>query len=553
MAARPRRLGQTKDGATPLLRTVGGKPHAREEDREEMQKKKSTTQEGLITEEWDELNLNADPVDPDEVLRAPPKSSKPTPDSDALRKPPGSKPGLRKPAPKKTRPSAPRVPGKGQYEQSRAVKEDLDGDKENANSKQTPPVSSADIWGFGIHSSQTSQKGPKKTFGGGNKTKNIHAAPPATKETNRRLAKSGPKSNQKPEPSSEVRSEGNERDDLSSMGEEEIDNLLDSSDLDSGDERHRRIPEDPELRKVPAKKKKPARINGDAFDSTALNGQGLDNLLKPTLREQLGLTDTQDSSLPPSSAPQEDMDNIDSYVRELPAEAEEGTACPICNEPVDQDYYWDFWKDRNKTVKNQAAFCHTHRKSTAQKEYLAEGYPAKDGVPALNWSRIPERIKKHRMVLHAILAGEKPSIYRTRYEPLALTGKAAAVPSKRTDLSPSKQAELASYALDDNTVYPGYYGPRGRRLITESVMSLLNTEIKRSTDPVVQTSGPATFVQAVLVPEVSVRLIMEDLKVDWDGAEEVRERTFEMGVLLNEEIEDEVVVDEEEGENEYHH
>ena len=75
----------------------------------------------------------------------------------------------------------------------------------------------------------------------------------------------------------------------------------------------------------------------------------------------------------------------------------------------------------------------------------------------------------------------------------------------------------------------------------------------------VQTSGPAAFVQAVMVPEVAVRLIMQDLSCDWDTAEEVRERTFEMGVLLHEEVEDEVLVGEEdeeeegdEGENEYH-
>ena len=249
------------------------------------------------------------------------------------------------------------------------------------------------------------------------------------------------------------------------------------------------------------------------------------------------------------------MDNIDSYVRELPAETEEGTACPICNETVEQDYYWDFWKGRKNTVKNQAAFCHAHKKATAQREYLAEGYPVKDDVPFINWAKLPSRIKQHRMVLHKILVGDSDtsSVYRARYEPLSLTGKAAAVPSKRQDLSPSNRAELESYALDDNAVYPGYYGPHGRRLITESVMDLLSTEIKRCTDPVVQSSGPATFVQAVLVPEVAVRLIMEDLRIDWEDAEEVRERTFEIGALLNEEVEDRVeVADEDEYGNEYH-
>ena len=442
------------------------------------------------------------------------------------------------------------MPKLGQFEQSQAAKAGLDGDKENAVATSTPPSSSQnaclaspqDIWGFGTLSSQTSQKGRKVQFGGNKRTPNIHA-PPANK-TFGKPARYGTRSQAR-----DYNSEGDGTESDVSLPSEPMDDgelnklgvLVDKLKDES------EIPQDPELRKVPIKKK-PARVKADT-DSPGLNDAELADMLKPTLREQLGLTDAPDSSLPVSSAPQQDMDNIDSYVRELPAEAEEGTACPICHEPVEQDDYWDFWNARNKTVKNQAAFCHSHRKATAQKEYLAEGYPT------IDWSKLSERIKRHRMALYNILVGETPSTYRTRYEPLALTGKAAAVPSKRTDLSLSKQKTLASYALDDNAVYPGYYGPRGRRLITESVMSLLNTEIKRSTDAVVQTSGPATFVQAVLVPEVAVRLIMADLNCHQDEAEEIRERTFDMGVLLNEEIEDEVLVadEEDEGANDYHH
>ena len=48
---------------------------------------------------------------------------------------------------------------------------------------------------------------------------------------------------------------------------------------------------------------------------------------------------------------------------------------------------------------------------------------------------------------------------------------------------------------------------------------------------------------------------MDDSKCHQDEAEETRKRTFDMGVLLNEEIEDEVLVadEEDEGANDYHH
>jgi hypothetical protein len=514
-------------------------------------------------------DVNAEPADSDHEMKVP-KASKPRqplqsssskeatlnlpPGPNRKRKPvspPTPAEKLRVPT-KKTR--GPIVPKPGLFEQSRAAKE-LGRDKENVDAQHTPPASSApaDAFNFGL-ASQTSQKGRKKTFSKP-RVRNLHVAPPdpRTQKGKRGTifkSKHGQTSKDDDSDTSHVSL-------LSPVLKDEqrpqLKHGVNTSRPQSESEPEPEpTPADPELRSVPSRQThKPPRINGNASDSTPMTDAELDNLLKPTLREQLGLPDTQDSSLPPSSAPQEELDNVDSYVRLLPTstEEEEGTACPLCHEPVDQDTYWSFWSSHKKTVKNQAAFCHTHRAATARAAYESEGYPP------IDWTLLPARIKAHRMALYKILTDESPSRFRARYAPLALTGKAAAVPSKqRTDLSPSKRAELDSTALDDAAVYPGYYGARGRRLITENVMSLLSAEIKRSSDAVVQTSGPASFVQAVMVPEVAVRLIMEDLRCDWEQAEEVRERTFEMGVLLNEEVEDEVFVGEEdeEGANEYH-
>lgn len=548
---------------------VDGKPHARDEDHEAPPPQKRTSQEGLSYAEQKELGLldeddiNAEPASSDdERLRTPPKSSKPIPDSNALKKPMGSsrkrkaassapnpEPSLKRPARTKSRSAAFLVPKTGHFERSQAAKEGREGDKENTAAKNTPPSSSqANTWGFGPLSqpSPSSQKGRKVTFGGKKKTANIHTAP--VKKTFGKAAKF--KGTQTHVSNVKANDSGSESE-ISMMDDEELEQLGTLLGDKEGPAKQEDLG-DPELRSV-APRKKPACIKMTASNSPGMDKTGPDDLLKPTLRDQLGLTDTPESSLPPSSIPQEEMENIDSYMRELPIVAEEGTECPICHEPVSQDSYWAFWKGLPKTVKNQALYCHTHRKATAQKDFESEG------LQPILWDDLPRRIKIHRMVLHKILVGnpETPSIYRSRYEPLALTGKAAAVPSKRTDLPSSKQAELASYALDDNAVYPGYYGPRGRRCITEAVMALLSKEIKRCSDAVVQTSGPATFVQAVLVPEVAVRLIMEDCRCDWDVAEEVRERTYEMGVLLNEEIEDSIELgiggEESEGENEYHY
>ena len=551
-----RRQGLTKVGVAPLLRTVSGKLHARDQDHEEVHQGEDTSQEGLTYQQEIELGIHDDPVSSGGETSAPSARSSTATSvtngkSDDLRKPNSKQkrkkgfefsdiePELKKPPGKKSR-STFRVPRAGQFEQSQAVKEGIEVNK-NKIAKDAPPASSQDIWGFALHSSQTSQKGTKVQFGGKKTTTNIHVKAPT--ESNGRTAKASSNTKKKSKPSldTELRNNGNDSS-YKSMDDKELEEVLDSMNEKPAD-----MLKDPELRKVVSKKKL-NRTGSHTSESPAMDEAELGILLKPTQCYPYGLTsDIPDSSLPDPSAPQEDVDDIDSYMRELPAEAEEGTMCTICAEPVSQDDYWDFWNGRKKTVRNQAAFCHAHKKATAQKEFYAEG------LKLINWDVLPKRIKNHRMSLHRILTGDQPSIYRKRYEPLALTGKAAAVPSKRADLSPSKQSKLASYALDDNAVYPGYYGPRGRRLITESVMNLLSKEIKKCCDAVVQTSGPATFVQAVLVPEVAVRLIMEDCECDWQAADEIRERTVEMGVLLNEEIEDSVEVYdiESEVENEY--
>ncbi|KAF3001879.1 hypothetical protein E8E13_005550 [Curvularia kusanoi] len=560
-----RRLGLQRSGL-PLLKTVNGKPHAQQEDHEEVQQVPAP-------QHFDDIN--AEPADSDDELRVP-KQSEPKPSlksSDTgdtpLNQPPGlnrkrktettprragEESKLRRPNTNKKNRCTPIVPRQGQFEQSRATKE-IRQDKENVTSQATPPASSApqDDFEFGL-SSQRSQRGPAKKYGTG-KTKNIHAT-----------AGSGskPKSTSKQQRKGQTQSEDEHSDTDVSMlsapvADEPKPQLKHGAKKPQPQSKPQRKPEpapaDPELRSVPSRQtRKPRPTNSNAYDSIPLTEAELDSLLKPTLREQLGLDDTQPSSPPPSSAPQSDLDNVSSYVRELPTEAEEGTICPLCHSPVDQDTYWQFWKNRPKTVKHQATFCHTHRVHTARLDYASEGFPS------IDWTQLPSRIKAHRMDLYAILTNDTPtpSPFRIRYAPLALTGKAAAahVASLRRDLSPTKRAELASHALDDADaqVYPGYYGARGRRAISESVMALLHAEIKNTPDPVVQTSGPAAFVQAVMVPEVAIRLIAEDMCCDLDAAEEIRERTFEMGVLLNEEVEDEVLVgdgEEGEGENEY--
>lgn len=566
--------------APKLLRTVRDKTHASSEDHEEPQEKQAI---GLSKMEEEDLYAEPKSSDDEPPAPSPPVSqpSKPTP---RTRKPLNVDAGQsRKPQRKSKRPTL-RAPPPGSYQKSQAekAKRGFSDDKENIPSSQSLGESQHNPFGFDeMELEQRVPKRPKITFGGKSRsapTINIHSTIARNGTSNKAPREYGKAYNKKAVENVEV------------LADDELEDLL-RTDKESSP--------GPDLRVVGFKRKR-THPEENGFKQPLLNEKELDDLDEalgidpvdtksqlednttglPLLSEQeledlygtakfnpvqtrstespqrstptslLTQTNesnpdlTWDSSIPGSGAPQEALENFHSYVQKLPKEAQEGSTCAICKVPVRSEKYWDFWLGKDKTVKNQNLFCRQHRTSTALDEYKRKSYPS------IDWTALPQRIEAHRVELLKILSNDQASGYRDRYELIALTGKAATVPSRRSDLPEQVREKLDSYALDDEAIFPGYYGPHGRRVITESVMKMFKNEIKNCTDLVVQGSGPATFIQAVLVPETAVLLIMEDCEVHREEAEKIRERTYDMGMLLNEEIEDELEVHSDD-ENEY--
>jgi translation elongation factor EF-Tu-like GTPase len=52
-------------------------------------------------------------------------------------------------------------------------------------------------------------------------------------------------------------------------------------------------------------------------------------------------------------------------------------------------------------------------------------------------------------------------------------------------------------------------------------------------DHIVKTAGPVIYAQAVLVPELAVRLVKEDMGVDVDSARQILRESIEIGEKLN--------------------
>lgn len=546
--------------APKLLRNIGGKRHASEDDHEESAPKRQAKDGTSSTNQQDDIDINGEPVSSDDESHPPPpqpvQPAKPTiptskiTENTILRRP------QKKPARNKI--GIIRAPTSGTYQSGQAHKATtvFDDSKENtlassAGSGNDGPIS----WGM----EHTSQKTSKSSKGYGSKIRNIHAAPPA-KKFGKAASRTGAQT---------YETKNKSRTGISQTGDES-----DASSISLDDEELLPLPKDCDrpqnnivgLRRPKRKAKDtkaedgnatPKILEGDELEKelgiTPMSPKSLKKAEKAARTAQLlgqlnSWKENQEppSSQPDSSAPQEALDDISSYIGKLPDVEEEGSRCTLCSEPVEQDAYWNFWKGKDKTVKNKSAFCHAHKKKSAQKEYTQKGYPD------IDWKALPRRIRRSKATLLQILNNDRSSIHRDRYEPLALTGKAAAVPSRRTDLAEDVQEELESYALDEKAAYPGYYGPHGRRVITESVMDTLKVEMKNCKDRVVQASGIAAFVQAVMVPEAAILLIMDDCSVGREKADEIREKTYDMGLLLNEEIEDVLErQDDSDDENEY--
>lgn len=61
-------------------------------------------------------------------------------------------------------------------------------------------------------------------------------------------------------------------------------------------------------------------------------------------------------------------------------------------------------------------------------------------------------------------------------------------------------------------------------------------------DGVIQSTGVAGFIQAVLVPELTMMLVKEDMKVNDETARQIIRDSTEIGELLNEQPNDEIHV-----------
>lgn len=239
----------------------------------------------------------------------------------------------------------------------------------------------------------------------------------------------------------------------------------------------------------------------------------------------LSSLDSLDPPGPSLIAPDAAIRDLEQYLADLPDASEATSKCTICEETVDPLHYTEFWEGKRKTVQHQTLFCKEHKKRKALEEYKKNGYPH------IDWDAFPDKIQQYHPDLIAVLRNTKSSRYRD------LHAQRLADRDERT-----VRKLIDSDAIFQSTT--GYYGSRGQRAMMEAIVSELGPVIREcvKSDPVVAFNGIANFVQAVLVPELTIWMVMDDKSCSEAKAREIVQQSGALGEVVHEEVEDRVRV-----------
>lgn len=189
--------------------------------------------------------------------------------------------------------------------------------------------------------------------------------------------------------------------------------------------------------------------------------------------------------------------------------------CPMCGAHVSPGVIRENSKSGHMNVRTQERFCRAHRVKSAEEDWESNEYPT------IDWEKLDSRISKHHAFIKKLINGQE-SHYRDRL-------------NKKVDAGKDRNLRKMTSNLT-----PGYYGARGLRLISENIFHKFTPLLKKRMvqDPLMSARGYTAYVQTVLVPEATVLLIQEDMKVDAEEARKILSESVEVGELLNEEIED---------------
>ncbi|KAI5956508.1 RTC4 [Candida jiufengensis] len=142
--------------------------------------------------------------------------------------------------------------------------------------------------------------------------------------------------------------------------------------------------------------------------------------------------------------------------------------------------------------------------------------------------KLLKRASRYYKVIPEILAGKiDPSIYYER--------------AKRESEKSNHDTMIAKDKLKINweSFYGGYYGFQRQSIIGSDIFKKFESSLKKSSSSnnTVKYWSPSSFAIHVLANEIIIRLIIEDLKCNFEKAEEVCQETTDYGIIIADQIE----------------
>ncbi|KAK9237618.1 RTC4-like domain-containing protein [Lipomyces kononenkoae] len=190
--------------------------------------------------------------------------------------------------------------------------------------------------------------------------------------------------------------------------------------------------------------------------------------------------------------------------------------CPMCGQEV-SDAVRERFKAVPDSLRRSYAICTSHRREATLAESSGKNYPTE-----LDEGVLAERAEKYVSILSDIINENRPSVFQER-------AKASGLVQGGRRMDALLQMENG---LDD--LLPGYYGLKGSSVLLRVALRSSENEIRRASrrNRWITNVSITGYASAVLVPELAIRLIMEDQNVDEEKAEMIRQDSLEYGRIV---------------------
>jgi hypothetical protein len=193
-----------------------------------------------------------------------------------------------------------------------------------------------------------------------------------------------------------------------------------------------------------------------------------------------------------------------------------GGICCICSATVNNDHIKLIREAApdgnidNITRRHLKLFCRLHSRQDALLEWKVRGWPMHDGIPGPDLSLIHERCGKLFNSIMEDLKGDVNAFYLQKYSEIAIELLQLPISPAQRRKRIEMEVPISSYWGDDGYSEVLYYVQvRSHNLRDDISLSITQLDVKAL-------GGPATFWLIVVAPEIVVRLMAQDLQMEYN-------------------------------------